>query len=148
MISKQGWLILLVVLLVGSGDFFLVFTKNINVDCLFILVQNVFGPVLVTPLMMANNEFSSQQAKRVEWMLVSAILGAIPTTGMTIATGIDYLFSGNDKLNAIPGVKVPPAWEVFAVRVVALAVSWFCLVLLSAFSGILSSALFSRNLKT
>ena len=148
MFTKRGWFIISIILVFAIGDFFLLLSNNINVGCTFILVQNFFVPFIVAPLLIEHNNFSIQQSFQLEWMIVGGMIGAILTTGMTIATGIDYFFrGGSENLDAYKGITIPRTGQILAVEIFAFVFIWLLLTLLSAFSGLLSSVLFARNLK-
>jgi hypothetical protein len=145
MFTKQGWLIILIIVVFATGDFFFVLNKSVNVDCLFILIQNMLIPFLVTPLLVKHTKFSTQQATRLEWMIIGAVIGAIPTTVTVIASGIDYFFQGgSEKLDVIRNVNIPRTSELLGAELLALLFLWTCLTLFSSFSGLFSSILFSR----
>jgi hypothetical protein len=145
MFTKQGWLIILIIVAFAIGDFFFVLNKIVNVSCLFILIQNMLIPFLVTPLLVKHTRFSTQQATRLEWMIIGAVIGAIPTTVTVIASGLDYFFrGGSEQLDAIREIHISRTGQILSVELLTYVFLWFCLILFSSFSGLFSSMLFFR----
>jgi len=137
----------ILILLSGFLSFVTLFYSNMALSCQLLFLQMVIFPFITTYLILRWVELSNNLERYKAGTIISALIGAIPSTiTMIITFGRSYFpgDSGKD-LGLLSGQFSHQTVEVFLFGVISLLIMWVFQVSISAFIGL--SAAFFVNMK-
>ena len=134
MLSRKNIRLIVTLLSVSLllGLFLLLINTSVELYCISLIITSVLIPIIATRFLLGDIQVYFHSRSRPTGAVIGLITGAIPATEVVITSIISISMKGGDQ-------TAPFGNFAFATVITSFIVGWFCLLILSAITGLLTS---------